>query len=86
MSSIQFLGLVAGTFTTAAFFPQVLKTWRSKSAKDLSLGMFLLFSLGVALWLIYGFIVNDIPVIAANFITLVLACVLLFFKIRYRNQ
>jgi MtN3 and saliva related transmembrane protein len=80
------LGLVAGSLTTAAFLPQVLKTWKTRSAKDLSLGMFSLFCLGVALWLVYGIMVNDVPVIAANLITLMLASTLLFFKLRWRNQ
>ena len=86
MNTIQILGLVAGGLTTAAFLPQVIKTWKSKSAKDLSLGMFLLFSLGVALWLVYGIMVKDVPVIAANLLTLVLASTILFFKFRFREQ
>jgi MtN3 and saliva related transmembrane protein len=85
MDNIQLLGLFAGSLTTAAFLPQVIKTWKSRSAKDLSLGMFSLFCLGVFLWLIYGFMVNDIPVIAANLITLMLASTLLFFKLRFKN-
>lgn len=83
MNAIQLLGLVAGSLTTAAFLPQVLKTWKSRSAKDLSLGMFSLFCLGVAMWLVYGFAVNDVPVIAANLLTLLLASTLLFFKLRF---
>jgi MtN3 and saliva related transmembrane protein len=86
MNHVQILGLIAGSLTTAAFLPQVIKTWKSKSAKDLSLGMFSLFCLGVALWLIYGIIVRDIPVIAANLVTLMLAATLLVFKLRFRNQ
>lgn len=85
MSTIQLLGLVAGSLTTASFLPQVIKTWKSRSAKDLSLGMFSLFCLGVTLWLIYGFIVKDIPVIAANSVTLMLASTLLFFKLRFKE-
>jgi MtN3 and saliva related transmembrane protein len=86
MNSIQLLGLAAGSLTTAAFLPQVIKTWKSRSAKDLSLGMFSLFCLGVVLWLVYGLVVRDIPVIAANFITLMLASTLLYFKLRWKNQ
>lgn len=86
MNTTQLLGLVAGALTTTAFLPQVIKTWRTRSAKDLSLGMFLLFCLGVALWLVYGWMVNDVPVIAANFITLMLASTLLFFKLRWKNR
>lgn len=79
------LGLVAGGCTTIAFLPQVLKTWKSRSAKDLSLGMFSFFCFGVLLWLIYGIMVNDIPVIAANGMTLMLASTLLFFKLRFKE-
>jgi MtN3 and saliva related transmembrane protein len=85
MNTIQIIGLMAGSLTTAAFLPQVLKTWRSRSAKDLSLGMFLLFCLGVVLWLVYGFAVNDLPLIAANLLTLLLAMTLLFFKLRFKQ-
>ncbi|HYC84047.1 MAG TPA: SemiSWEET transporter [Chryseosolibacter sp.] len=85
MNTIQVLGLVAGSLTTSAFLPQVIKTWKSRSAKDLSLGMFLLFCAGVLLWFIYGLIVGDVPVIAANFVTLLLAATLLFFKLRFKE-
>ncbi|MGC1241746.1 MAG: SemiSWEET transporter [Chryseosolibacter sp.] len=85
MNSIQVLGLLAGSLTTAAFVPQVVKTWKSRSAKDLSLGMFSFFCLGVAMWLVYGFAVKDIPVIAANLTTLLLASTLLFFKLRFKE-
>lgn len=85
MNFIQILGLAAGSLTTASFLPQVIKTWKTRSAKDLSLGMFLLFCLGVALWLAYGIIVKDIPVIAANMVTLLLASTLLFFKLRFKE-
>lgn len=85
MNTIQLLGLAAGSLTTASFLPQVIKTWKTRSAKDLSLGMFCLFCLGVTLWLIYGFIVKDIPVIAANSLTLMLASTLLFFKLRFKE-
>lgn len=84
-STIQLLGLMAGACTTIAFLPQVIKTWRSRSAKDLSLGMFSIFSLGVALWLVYGILVQDVPVIAANMLTLMLASTLLVFKLRYNK-
>src|SRR6478735_9390164 len=85
MDAIQLIGLAAGMLTTIAFLPQVIKTWKSRSAKDLSLGMFSLFCLGVAMWLAYGILVRDIPVIAANMMTLMLASTLLFFKLRFKN-
>jgi MtN3 and saliva related transmembrane protein len=86
MNLVQVLGLAAGSLTTVAFLPQVIKTWKSGSAKDLSLGMFSFFCLGVLLWLIYGILVHDVPVIAANMVTLLLASTLLYFKLRFKNQ
>ncbi len=80
------IGLIAGTLTTIAFVPQLLKTWRSKSARDVSLLMFAGFSLGVLLWLVYGIMREDIVVILFNAITLVLAGAILFFKIRFDRQ
>jgi MtN3 and saliva related transmembrane protein len=62
-----------------------LKTWKSRSAKDLSLGMFSFFCFGVLLWLVYGIMMRDIPVIAANMMTLMLASTLLFFKLRFKE-
>jgi MtN3 and saliva related transmembrane protein len=82
--SIQLIGLLAGACTTIAFLPQVIKTWQSRSAKDLSLSMFSIFCLGVTLWLIYGILMNDIPVMIANGLTLVLASTLLYFKLRFK--
>ena len=85
MNEVQILGLAAGSCTTIAFLPQVIKTWKSGSAKDLSLGMFSFFCFGVLLWLVYGIMVNDVPVIAANLLTLMLASTLLFFKLRFKE-
>lgn len=85
MNSTQILGLVAAFCTTVSFLPQVIKTWKSGSARDLSLGMFSFFSAGVALWLVYGIITNDLPIIAANLVTLIFASTLLFFKLRFRD-
>jgi MtN3 and saliva related transmembrane protein len=85
MNLIQLLGLAAGTCTTAAFIPQVVKTWKSRSAKDLSLGMFSIFCTGVLLWLAYGLLIMDIPVIIANMVTLVLASFLLALKLKWKH-
>lgn len=78
------LGVSAGTLTTAAFVPQALKIWRSKSAKDVSFGMFLTFSTGVLLWLLYGIAIGAAPVIITNVITLALSILIVILKIRYR--
>ncbi len=78
------IGLLAGTLTTIAFLPQVIKTWKTKSTKDISLGMFLTFCTGVLLWIIYGTLVKDIPVVIANIATLSLASTILWFKLKYK--
>jgi MtN3 and saliva related transmembrane protein len=85
MNTIQILGLAAGFCTTIAFLPQVIKTWKEKSAKGLSLSMFSIFCFGLVLWVTYGIVNNDIPIIAANVITLMLASALLFFKLRFKD-
>lgn len=84
--TIDLLGLAAGSLTTLSFVPQVLKIWRTKSGKDVSYGMFLLFSLGVLLWLAYGLILGAMPIIVANTVTLVLALVVLGLKYRYGRE
>lgn len=86
MTQIEVLGLLAGACTTIAFIPQVVKTYKSKSAKDLSAGMFLTFWVGIVLWLIYGLVVNDFPIIVANLLTFILAIVILFLKVKYRRE
>lgn len=86
MNFTQLLGLTAGTLTTIAFLPQVIKTWKSKSARDLSIVMFSVFCLGTLLWLIYGIIIQQLPIILANSVTLALAGLLIYFKIRFKDQ
>jgi MtN3 and saliva related transmembrane protein len=77
------IGLVAAALTTSAFLPQLIKVWRSRSAKDVSLAMFLVFTLGIALWLVYGLIRNDMVIIVANVITFSLSLAILVLKIRF---
>lgn len=83
MDFITVLGLVAATLTTTAFLPQLIKTWRTKSAKDLSFVMLITFSSGVLLWLLYGIYQNALPIIVANSITLILNLIIIVIKIRY---
>jgi MtN3 and saliva related transmembrane protein len=80
---ITLLGLVAGTLTTLAFLPQLFKVWRSKSAKDISMTWLVTFSGGVLLWLIYGIMLGQLPILLANAVTLGLTLIILFFKLRY---
>jgi MtN3 and saliva related transmembrane protein len=83
MDITMMIGLLAGLLTTLAFVPQLTKTWKSKSAKDVSLVMLGTFTTGVLLWLIYGVLIQGPPIIAANVVTLLLAAAMLALKIRY---
>ncbi|MHB8550610.1 MAG: SemiSWEET transporter, partial [Acidiferrobacterales bacterium] len=73
MEFANVFGFLAGTLTTIAFLPQAIKIWKTKSTKDISLGMFTLFVTGVFLWIVYGVGIGSVPVIIANTVTLVLA-------------
>jgi MtN3 and saliva related transmembrane protein len=83
---ITLLGITAGVLTTIAYLPQLIKTWQSKSAGDISWSMLIILCIGIILWLVYGVLVHDLPILLANVVTLVLALVILALKIRYRNQ
>jgi MtN3 and saliva related transmembrane protein len=84
MDAITTIGLIAAIFTTASLFPQLIKVYKTKSAKDISTSMFVLFGGGVFLWFIYGLLVNDYPIIIANSLALIQAIIILFFKAKYR--
>jgi MtN3 and saliva related transmembrane protein len=78
------LGLLAGGLTTVSFIPQVLKIWKTRSAEDVSLKMFLALCAGVALWLVYGFIKKDTAILVTNGFTLVLALAILGMKLKFK--
>ena len=80
---ITIIGLTAAILTTIAQLPQAIKTFKTKKARDISLGMYVLLVVGVFLWLVYGLIIKDAPVIFANAITLILVSTILGFKIKY---
>lgn len=80
----NFIGSLAATLTTAAFIPQAWLTWKSRRADGVSLGMYSIFTAGVALWLLYGVLIDAWPVIIANALTLALALFILGMKLRFR--
>lgn len=84
METNDVIGMIAGTLTTVSFVPQVVKTWKSRSAKDISFGMFLLFSLGVILWLAYGLAIHSAPVVVSNLVTLVLSVSIIVMKFYFK--
>ncbi len=83
MSLERLIGLAAASLTTISFLPQAYRSLRTRDTRGISLGMYALFTLGIALWLIYGILIHDLPVTLANGVTLVLALVVLALKLRY---
>jgi MtN3 and saliva related transmembrane protein len=84
INNSEIIGLMAAVLTTAAFVPQVYKTWKSKSVDSLSLTMYIVFFTGVVLWLIYGIQINSLSIIIANSVTSILALLLIIFKLIYK--
>lgn len=83
---VRTIGFIAGALTTLAFVPQVIKSWRTRSAGDFSLTMLVAFTSGVGLWLTYGILLREPPIILANAVTLLLAVMLLWMKLKGRSS
>ena len=81
--NVDLIGAVAGALTTIAFIPQVWRIWTTRSARDLSLSMYLIFTCGVALWFVYGLQLGAWPIIACNGLTLLLTGTVLAMKLRF---
>ncbi len=84
MDTLTLIGFVAAIFTTVSFLPQAIKVIKTKQTKDLSLGMYMAFTIGVSLWTVYGIIGEFLPIIIANAITLIFAVIILIMKIKYK--
>jgi len=84
MTLTDLIGTLAAVLTTISFLPQAMHTFRTKDVRGISLGMYSAFTLGVALWLVYGLLLDAWPVVIANVITLALASTILVMKLRYR--
>lgn len=83
---VEILGLTAGACTTAAVVPQIWKAWKTKEVEDVSPGMFFVLILGLFLWLTYGIIIDDIPIIVTNGVAFILNASMLFLIYRYREK
>ena len=83
--NIEILGLAAGTISSITFLPQVIRIWQTQSAKDLSASMLFLLILGVSMWLAYGIIIKNTPVIYTNSMVLLMSFIMLFFKFKYNK-
>lgn len=86
MQTIDLIGYIAATLTTASFIPQVLQTLKTKDVSGISLMMYSVFTVGIGLWLVYGVLISAWPIVIANAITLTLAGTILWMKIRYRSS
>ena len=80
----ELIGYMAATLTTVSFVPQALHSFKTKDVSGISLGMYSIFTLGIALWLAYGLLISAWPIVIANAITLALASLILALKLRYR--
>ena len=79
---VELIGFAAAFLTTIAFIPQVIQVWKSKSVEGLSLTTYIIFIIGVFLWFLYGLIIGSLSMIIANFITVLLASVIIYFIIK----
>jgi MtN3 and saliva related transmembrane protein len=86
MTAIDILGMTAGCISSITFLPQVIKTWKTKSAADISLLMFTFATISVIMWLVYGIILQNIPIIFTNSMVLLFSLIMLYFKFRYSSQ
>jgi len=80
------IGYLAATLTTCAFVPQAYMTWKTRRADGISVGMYTIFIAGVAMWLVYGVLINAWPVIVANVVTLALATFILALRLRHGGR
>ena len=86
LNYIEFFGFLAALLTTIAFLPQLYKTWKTKSADDVSLIMLILFIIGLICWIIYGLKIHSIPILVANIITFIFNLSILLLKITYNKN
>jgi len=86
MDWTEILGLVAGICTTSAVIPQIKKAWKTKKVEDVSPVMFGILILGVGMWVGYGIIKNDFPIIATNGLSLGLNMIMLYLMVRFKKQ
>ena len=84
MNLAEILGLAAGTITSITFLPQVIRIWKTKSVKDISMLMMLLLIAGTVCWLTYGLLMKDTAIIYTNVMVLAMSLVMFYFKIKYK--
>jgi MtN3 and saliva related transmembrane protein len=83
---ITLVGLAGACLSTTSMLPQIAKVWRTKSARDISLGMFLIMTVSVSMWLTYGLLSNDLPIIASNSVVFCQVMTMLTFKRKFSHR
>ncbi len=86
MTTLDLLGMTAGCISSITFLPQVIKTWKTRSAADISLLMFTFATISVIIWLVYGIILGNIPIIFTNAMVLMFSLIMLYFKFKFRKN
>jgi MtN3 and saliva related transmembrane protein len=86
MTGVEILGYAAGAITSLTFLPQVLKTYKEKSAKDISLNMFLIAAINQTMWIVYGVLVENTVIILTNAVVLTMSLIMIFFKLKYGRE
>ncbi len=86
MTNLDILGLVATCFTTSSFIPQVIRTWKTKDVSGISLSTYVIITIGLALWLVYGIYKEDLPLIVANSVMVVLTLAISIMKIAFEKK
>lgn len=84
MDFVDLLGYSAGAITSLTFLPQVIKTWKLKSAKDVSLWMFIIAAINEIMWVWYGILLNNWVIISTNLVVLIMSLTMIGFKLRYK--
>ena len=86
MNYIDILGLFAGACITISTVPQILKVWKTKKVKEISLKMFGILTFGIAIWIVYGILKNDLPITITNSVSLVLNLIMVYFILHYEKE
>jgi MtN3 and saliva related transmembrane protein len=84
MNGVDILGYAAGAITSLTFLPQVVKTWKDKSAKDISLMMFIIAAINEIMWIIYGTLLDNWVIILTNAIVLAMSLTMIYLKLHYK--
>lgn len=84
MNKVEYIGLIAGFLTTSAFVPQIIQIFKTKSTKDVSLLMYIIFTIGLFIWLVYGYLIDSYSIIIVNIITIIFSLTTIVMKLKYK--